>query len=831
MRPAIRHIQPLPIEEALPRLRDALHRSSGAVLQAPPGAGKTTHVPLALLQEPWLAGRRIVMLEPRRLAARAAARRMAALLDERPGETVGYRVRHASVVGPATRVVVVTEGVLTRMLQKDPALEGFGLVVFDEFHERSIHADLGLALTLHTQSILREDLRILVMSATLDGAPVAALLGGAPVVTSEGRSHVVEVRYHRRRQGARLETQVAATVREALLSEPGDVLVFLPGAGEIRRVAAMLQGAPADVLPLHGNLPPEQQDRAIFPSPAGARKVVLATSIAETSLTIEGVRVVVDSGLSRVPRYSPRTGMTRLATVRVSAASAEQRAGRAGRVAPGVCYRLWSLQEHAALPERLAPEILGADLAPLALDLAAAGIRDPGELVWLDSPAPGAFAEARTLLVLLGAIDRSGRLTRHGASMARLALHPRLSHMVMKAKDLGARETACEIAALLTERDLLRRGEGVPDADIRTRLDLLRGTVIRADVDRDALRRARAELAACRRAEREGGTRSGPGADVGLLLALAYPDRVARRRQGGAGRFLLRNGLGAFLDPQALSGEDYLVACELDGKAPESRILLAAPVAVEEIRELFRDDIAVEESVGWDSAARAVTASRRERLGAIVLRETQLARPDPFRVVEALLDGVRREGLQALPWNEGARRIRERLAFLRTLDPGIPDVSDEALTEALEHWLGPRILGEDRLADLERIDLAGALLDLLSWEQRASLERLAPTHLTVPSGSRVPIDYGDPHRPVLAVRLQELFGLSQTPTVGGGAVRVTLHLLSPAGRPVQVTRDLAGFWRTTYFDVRKDLKGRYPKHHWPDDPLAAEPTRRVRRTE
>ena len=831
MRPVIRHIQPLPVEEALPRLRHALHRSSGAVLQAPPGAGKTTHVPLALLEEPWLAGRRIVMLEPRRLAARAAARRMAALLDERPGETVGYRVRHESVVGRATRVVVVTEGVLTRMLQRDPALEGFGLVVFDEFHERSIHADLGLALTLHTQSLLREDLRILVMSATLDSAPVAALLGRAPVVTSEGRSHAVEVRYHPRRQGARLETQVAAAVREALLSEPGDVLVFLPGVGEIRRVAAMLQGAPADVLPLHGNLPPEQQDRAILPSPAGARKVVLATSIAETSLTIEGVRVVVDSGLSRVPRYSPRTGMTRLATVRVSTASAEQRAGRAGRVAPGVCYRLWSLQEHAALPERLAPEILEADLAPLALDLAAAGVRDPGELRWLDSPAPGAFAEARTLLALLGAIDQSGRLTRHGASMARLALHPRLSHMVMKAKDLGARETACEIAALLTERDLLRRGEGVPDADIRTRLDLLRGTVVRADVDRDALRRARAELAACRGVEPVSGIRTEPGADVGQLLALAYPDRVAQRRQGGGGRFLLRNGLGAFLDPQVLSGEDYLVACELDGKAPESRILLAAPIAMEEIRELFRDDIAVEESVGWDSGARAVTASRRERLGAIVLRKTQLARPDPFRVVEALLDGIRREGLQVLPWGEGARRIRERITFLRTLDPILPDVSDERLTETLEHWLGPRILGEDRLTDLERIDLSGALLDLLSWEQRAALERLAPTHLTVPSGSRVPVDYGDPQQPVLAVRLQELFGLSQTPTVGGGAVRVTLHLLSPAGRPVQVTRDLAGFWRTTYFDVRKDLKGRYPKHHWPDDPLAAEPTRRVRRTE
>lgn len=826
----IRHIEPLPVDEALPRLREALRLGSGAVLQAPPGAGKTTRVPLALLEEAWLAGRRIVLLEPRRLAARAAARRMAALLGERLGGTVGYRVRHETVVGPATRVVVVTEGVLTRMLQRDPTLEQFGLVVFDEFHERSIHADLGLALTLHTQSILREDLRILVMSATLDSGPVAALLGGVPVVTSQGRAHEVEVRHRPRSDGVRLEAKVAGTVREALASEPGDILVFLPGAGEIRRVAAMLRGIPADVLPLYGNLPAAQQDRAVLPSPAGARKVVLATSMAETSLTIEGVRVVVDSGLSRVPRYSPRTGMTRLATVRVSLASAEQRKGRAGRLGPGVCYRIWSLQEHAALAERLAPEILEADLTPLALDLAAAGVPDPAELRWLDPPAPGAFAEARTLLALLGAVDRSGRLTRHGASMVRLALHPRLSHMVMKANELGARETACEIAALLTERDLLGRSEGVPDADIRTRLDLLRGTVVRANVDREALRRARAELSACRRAASGDSPGSASGADAGMLLALAYPDRVAQRRPGSGGRFLLRNGLGAFLDPQILSREDYLVACELDGKVPESRILLAAALPVGAIRGLFRDDLTVEESVAWDSNARAVTARRRERLGAITLRETQVATPDPVRVAEALLEGIRREGVQVLPWNEGARKLRERITFLRTLAVGFPDVSDRGLTETLELWLGPWIQGRSRLAELEGTDLSGALMSLLSWDQHAALDRLAPTHLIVPSGSRVPLDYGDPHQPVLAVRLQELFGLGDTPRVGAGAVPVTLHLLSPAGRPVQVTRDLAGFWRTTYFEVRKDLKGRYPKHHWPDDPLAAEPTRGVRRT-
>jgi ATP-dependent RNA helicase HrpB len=822
------HIEPLPIEQVLPALRDALRRGSGAVLQAPPGAGKTTRVSLALLDEPWLAGRRIVMLEPRRLAARAAARRMAVTLGQRVGETVGYRVRHESVVGAGTRVVVVTEGVLTRMLQSDPALQEFGLVVFDEFHERSIHADLGLALALQTRAVLRQDLRLLVMSATLEGDPVAALLGGAAVVTSEGRAHPVDVRHLPRRSETRLEAAVAAAVRAALEAEPGDILVFLPGAGEIRRVASLLRDVGADVIPLHGNLAPEQQDRAILPSPPGSRKVVLATSIAETSLTIDGVRVVVDAGLSRVPRYSPRKGMTRLVTVRVSRASAEQRRGRAGRVAPGICYRLWSHQEDAMLPERSAPEILEADLAPLALDLAAAGVRDTRELGWLDPPPAAAFSEARSLLVQLGALDSSGGLTRLGSAMTRLGLHPRLSHMVMKASDLGAWDTACELAALLTERDLLRRSEGVPEADIRTRLDLLRGTVVRQDVDREALRRARADLSVCRRGGHAGSMPRRGAVSVGVLLGLAYPDRIAQRRQGSAGRFLLRNGLGAFLDPQALSRESYLVIPELDGKVPESRILVAAPISIEEIREWFAGDITIEDVVAWDAASRRVLARMRERLGAIVLSDVALQRPDPARVAQTLMEGVRREGLHVLPWNDGATRVRQRITFVRTLDPAWPDVSDEALLESLVEWLGPRTVGLTRLDDLTRADLSAALLGRLSWEQRAALDQLAPTHVTVPSGSRVPVDYHDPELPVLAVRLQEMFGLSETPRVGGGAVPVTLHLLSPAGRPVQVTRDLAGFWRTTYFQVRKDLKGRYPRHDWPEDPLEARPTRRTR---
>ena len=739
---------------------------------------------------------------------------------------MGYRVRHESAVSSETRIEVVTEGILTRMLQADPALEEFGLVVFDEFHERSIHADLGLALTLQSRAVLRDDLRILVMSATLEGRPVAALLGGAPLVTSQGRAHPVEVRHLPPRPGARLEPAVAAAVRQALQAETGDLLVFLPGAGEIRRVKELLRGVNAAVLPLYGNLSPDQQDRAILPSPAGERKVVLATSIAETSLTIEGVRVVVDAGLSRVPRFSPRTGMTRLVTVRVSRASAEQRRGRAGRLAPGVCYRLWSHQVDATLPERSSPEILQADLAALALDLAAAGVRDPGELRWLDPPPPASFSEARTLLAQLGALESSGRLTRLGAEMTRLALHPRLSHMVMRASELGDRGTACELAALLTEPDLLRRSEGVPEADIRTRLDLLRGTTVRQDVDREALRRARAEVAVCRRSRVAGKGQGGIG--VGVLLGLAYPDRIAQRRPGQTGRYLLRNGLGASLDPQALSREDYLVIPELDGKAPESRILMAAPISVEEIRERFGSDIATEEIVGWDPSSRTVAARRRERLGAIVLRDSAIRNPDPGLVAGVLMEGVRKEGLHVLPWDDGARRTRERITFIRTLDAAWPDVSDSALTDTLEEWLGPHVGGLARLDDLARIDLSAALVDRLSWEQRRALERLAPTHVGVPSGSRIPVDYGEPAAPVLAVRLQELFGLTETPRVGGGAVPLTLHLLSPAGRPVQVTRDIAGFWRTTYFEVRKDLKGRYPKHHWPDDPLQAKPTSRVR---
>jgi ATP-dependent RNA helicase HrpB len=826
-------LPPLPIEPVLPALREALATAGAAVLQAPPGAGKTTRVPLALLAEPWLAGRRIVLLEPRRLAARAAAGRMAETLGEAVGETVGYRIRHETRIGPRTRVEVVTEGVLTRMLLTDSSLEAFGLVVFDEFHERSIHADLGLALALQSRGILREDLRLLVMSATLDGAPVAALLGGAPVVTSEGRIHPVDTRYRPPRVGARVEAAVAAVVREALNSDSGDILAFLPGAAEIRRTEALLAGVPADVIPLHGTLPQALQDRALRPAGGGRRKVVLASAIAETSLTIDGVRVVVDGGLARVPRYSPRSGMTRLATVRVSRASADQRRGRAGRQAPGVCYRLWHAHEEHALVPRSAPEILETDLAQLALELAAAGVADPGDLAWLDPPPAAALAEARALLGQLGAVDAAGRITPHGRRLSRFALHPRLAHMVVRGRELGAGQAACELAALLSERDLLRRAAGPPDADIGLRLELLRGTIQRADVDRDTLRRVRVETRLCLRGVDRGrtGARGGTGATVstGTLLALAYPDRIAQRRPGSEGRFLLRNGQGAVLDPQPLAREDYLVAAELDGKTGDSRIFLAAPIGLAELENHFANDVVKEDVLGWDDTTRGVTGRRRRRLGALVLQEGSLPESDPEAATLVMLEGIRREGVDRLPWSDAARRTRARLAFLHRLDPAWPDVSSEALDGDLAVWLGPRLGEIRRWAQLERLDFGELLLDRLPWDRRAVVDEWAPTHVEVPSGSRVAVDYSDPAAPVLAVRLQELFGLTDTPMLAGGRVPLTLHLLSPARRPVQVTRDLAGFWRTTYFEVRKDLKGRYPKHHWPDDPLRAEPTRHAKR--
>lgn len=830
----------LPIDALLPDVRRTLSAQTRAVLVAEPGAGKTTRVPLALLDEPWLQGRKIVMLEPRRLAAKAAARYMAGALGEKVGETVGYRVRLETKVSARTRIEVITEGVLTRLLQADQALEDTGIVIFDEFHERSLQADLGLALSLESQAVLREDLRILVMSATLDAAAVSSLMGDAPVLQSEGRSYPVATHYIPRKLNETVEQATVRAIEKALAQDEGDILAFLPGAGEIRRVEGMLAGlkrAPGvRIAPLYGMLPQQAQEAALQPGKAGERKVVLSTPIAETSLTVAGVRIVIDSGLMRVPRFSPRTGMTRLETAKVSRASADQRRGRAGRQAPGVCYRLWSEAEDRMLAEHRTPEIAEADLAPMALELAAWGVANPSTLQWLTPPPAAAYAQSVELLKQLGALNGSGALTEHGRRMAELGMEPRLAHMVLRAVPLRLGEMACELAALLQERDVFRSGRQEGDADIRLRYAALHefakesaashGASADAAVKRRVLEEAEQWK---RRLGLSGKTSAEQEAACGLLLAFAYPDRIGQNR--GDGRFILSGGRGAaFSKPQRLSQEAYVVAAELDDQGTDSRIQLAAPLALEDLYRNFDELIIREAVVRWDVQARNVRARKRERLGALLLKETVWANPEPGEVVQALLEGVRTEGLGLLTWSKPAKQLRERLAFMyrHARGDGWPDVSDEALLEGLEEWLAPHLYGMKQREDLQRLQPAALLEGMLSWTQRQTLEQDAPTHVSVPSGSRIPIDYSDPDAPVLAVRLQELFGLQDTPRLAGGRVPLVLHLLSPAHRPVQVTRDLASFWRDAYFEVKKDLKGRYPKHVWPDDPLAAAPTNRAK---
>ncbi|MBN9088113.1 MAG: ATP-dependent helicase HrpB [Reyranella sp.] len=802
----------LPVDEALPRLKAVLAERPAAVLVAPPGAGKTTRVPLALLDAAWLVGKKIIMQEPRRLAARAAARRMAATLGEAVGETVGYRVRLDSKVGPRTRIEVVTDGLFLRMLQDDPSLDGVGCVIFDELHERGLETDLSFALVRESQQALREDLRVIAMSATLDPGPVSDRLGGAPVVDSAGRMFPVDTRYLDREASGRFEDMVAGAVRSALTQESGSALVFLPGVGEIRRVEERLQGLAAnvDVAPLYGDLSPADQDRAISPSPAGRRKVVLATSIAETSLTIEGVRIVIDGGLMRVPRFSPRSGMTRLETVRVSQASADQRRGRAGRLEPGICFRLWTEEAQRGLLPFTPPEVLDADLAPLALELAAWGVTDASTLPWLTPPPASALATARSLLLDLGAIDpstalragASGAITPHGRAMVRLGQHPRLAHLVLKGRDLKQGKVAALIAAILGERDFLRER----DVDLRHRVDIaLSGRAPRLVAE-----------SARRLTPREARDETPDPSMTGALLALAYPDRIGRRRAGTANRYLLSGGRGAALpEGDPMSNEEFLVVADLDGAAQDARVFLAAPIALAEIEELYGERIVDEEVVEWRDT---VVARRRRRFGALVLEDKPINRPDPEKVKAAMLAGLRQRGL---PWTDELREWRQRIAFLRQLDAHWPDLSDEALLRSLD-WLEPFVDGTAR-----RIDFAAAVKALVPWDRQRQVDALAPTHIEVPSGSRLPIDYTNPAEPTLAVRLQEMFGLTDTPRIAN-RIPVTIHLLSPARRPVQVTRDLASFWKTTYRDVKAELKGRYPKHYWPDDPLIAEPTARAK---
>jgi ATP-dependent helicase HrpB len=791
---------PLPVEEALPALKAALAAHGAAVLQAPPGAGKTTRVPLALLGEAWLAGKKIVMLEPRRLAARGAAHRMAQTLGERVGETVGYRMRLDTKVGSKTRIEVVTEGILVRQLQRDPALEASGLLVFDEFHERSLDADLGLALSLEAKRALRDDLRLLVMSATLEGGPVAALLGEAPILTSEGRLFPVETRWVDPSGWRSIEDAVAAIVRRALRDDEGDILVFLPGGREIRRVAERLADLD-DVMPLYGDLPQAAQDAALRPSPPGRRKIVLATSIAETSLTIEGVRVVVDSGLSRVSRFDPGTGMARLETVKTSRAAADQRRGRGGRTAPGICYRLWTELDHRLRPAFLPPEIREADLSPLALDLAQWGARAE-ELSWLDPPPAAALAQAQALLRELGALDAAGRITKHGKDIAAFGAHPRLAHMMVASRSA----LACEVAGFLSSREATRGRE----TDLRHLLE---------KAGREATQQARMWKRQLKIADEPH-----PTEGAGAVLALAYPERIARRRAGGGGRFRLAQGSGAFVAPEdPLAAAEFLAVAALDGTRAEARIFLAAPLTRAEIDEAFGERLVDEVEVAWDARAEAVVARRKTRLGELVLDEAPLPEPPRDRALPAFLDGLRQMGAAALPWTDELRQLQARAAQLRRHGVDLPDLSDEALVEAIAPWLD----GIFRKAQLARLDLGAILRDLLGWDGKKRLDALAPERLDVPSGRSIALDYSG-ERPVLAVKLQEMFGAVATPTIASGKIPVVLHLLSPAGRPLAVTQDLPHFWKNTYPAVRGEMRGRYPKHPWPEDPMAAPPTHRAK---
>jgi ATP-dependent helicase HrpB len=814
---------PLPIDAVLDDLSRALAANNAAVLVAPPGAGKTTRVPLALLDEPWIGKNKIIVLEPRRLAARASAERMAKTLGERVGDTVGYRVRFGSKVSRSTRIEVVTEGIFSRQILDDPELSGIAAVLFDEFHERSLDADLGLALARDAQTGLREDLRILVMSATLDGARVAKLLGDAKVVASEGRAYPVETRYLGRKPDAPLERQMADAIATALRADPGSVLAFLPGAAEIRRTENFLKerihDAGIEIVPLFGALEAGVQDRAIQPAPKGQRKVVLATSIAETSLTIEGVRIVVDSGVARVPRYEPDIGLTRLETVRASRAAVDQRRGRAGRTEPGICYRLWDEPQTASLMPYTQPEILSADLSSLVLDLAQWGVSDPASLAFLDSPPAPALNEARSLLRELGALDGDGRITAEGKSLRALALPPRLARMIVDSHRLGAGKEAAAIAAVLTERGL-----GGDSVDLDTRLDQFR----RDRSQRATSARSLAERWASQVAATEGALSSDDAPSTGMMLAFAFPDRVARNR--GNGTFVLANGRGAAVDQaSALARAPTIAVAELTGTAANGRILLAAPIAQAELELRFADHIENADEIAFDRASMALRARRRRTLHAITLSEAPLTLTPSAETARVLADGLIAAGLDKLPWSKPLKQWRGRVMFLRKAEgDDWPDLSDDALAAHRETWLAPALFDKISLKEFSAGDLSDALTGLLPWELRARLEREAPTHFEAPTGTQLPIDYEAEQGPTIAVRLQELFGLTAHPSVAKGAVPLVLELLSPAHRPVQVTRDLPGFWRGSYAAVRSDLRGRYPRHPWPEDPASALPTRRVK---
>ncbi len=817
-----------PVEEVIQDLTKALAGSPCAVLSAPPGAGKTTHVPLVLLQGEWLSGKKILMLEPRRLAARRAAVYMAQQMSEKVGQTIGYRIRGETVVGGSTRIEIVTEGILTRMLHASPELPGVGLVIFDEFHERSIHADLGLAFTLDVRKHLRHDLRVLIMSATLDGIAVARLLGDAPIVESSGRTFPVETKYARFKSDKRLDDRIVDVVRRALSTGEGDILVFLPGMREIRQVEEKLWGQKlegVEIYALHGDLPSSVQEAALAPARPAMRKIILSTSIAETSITIDGVRIVIDSGLARAARFDPRRSMSELVTIPVSRAIADQRRGRAGRQGPGVCYRLWTESEQSELPAYPLPEIRTADLAHVALDLAQWGAPTGEGLQFLDPPELARLAQARMLLRSLGAIREDGTLTPHGQTMARLPIHPRLAHMVIKGNELGHGASACELAALLEEREFLGGGT-TQDANLEARVgEFRRGR----GASRGVSDRVAAQLGRLQEIVETRGEKSGT-VNTGLLLAFAYPDRVARRRPDRPGLYQLSGGTTAVLPSGSqLARSEFLTVADVDAGAGNARIFLAAPVNKADLEIAFAPDIAEEEEIEWDGAQAKVRCRRLRKLGAVILDEQPLEPQGP-KVTQALLEGIRRIGLHCMPWDNECERFRTRVQWARTAVSGmsdLPDLSDENLIISMETWLAPFTEGAWKLEQLQRLDLAAALRSQLSLRQQRELDRIAPPHLQVPSGSRIALDYTQSDHPSLSVKLQELFGLTETPRVAGGKIPVTIHLLSPASRPLAVTQDLRSFWQTVYPEIRKQMRARYPKHPWPEDPMTAVPTRRT----
>jgi ATP-dependent helicase HrpB len=824
----------LPIHAVLPALLATLRISSNAVLVAPPGAGKTTAVAPALLPEPWCTGE-ILLLSPRRLAARAAAERMAELAGERPGETIGHATRLDTKRSARTRILVLTEGIFRNRIQADPELAGVSAVLFDEVHERSLDSDFGLALALDAQEALRPDLRILAMSATLDGERFAKLMNDAPVIESQGRSHPIELRHLGRSAEKRIEDEMTPAIRRALAETEGSLLAFLPGVAEIERTAERLEGLPTDVdlHRLHGTLEPGTQRAAIAAPPPGRRKVVLATSIAETSLTLDGVRVVVDSGLARRPRYDRSAGVTRLVTERASQASVTQRAGRAGRQAPGIVYRLWEEAATASLPRFDPPEILEADLSALLLDCALWGVADPRTLKWIDPPPASAVDEARRRLLALGAIDEGGRPTEHGKAIAALPLPPRLAHMMIEAEARGWGETAAEVAVLISERGL-----GGSDADLELRLRRWRtDRGKRAEAARGLARRwlqlTRSPGAKSRGARDEPDKRPSTSLGtnhVGACIALAFPDRVAKRRGGDGSDWISAGGRGFRLDPASpLAREQWLAVAEVGGSAAGARILSAAALDEAIVEKLFGDKIETGAHLSFDPATGGVTASRGRRLGAITLSEGRDSSASPEAVTTALVEGVRTHGLDLLPWSEAATALRRRAAFARPFDPSLPDLSDEALLASLDEWLPLLVTGKRRLSEIDPAALTGVLDALLGWEGRKTVDRLAPAEFGTPAGSSHAIDYEAEAGPTVTARVQALFGLSEHPSVGGGKVPLVLSLTSPAGRPIQTTRDLPGFWAGSWAAIAKEMRGRYPKHPWPEDPAKADPTLRTKK--